>query len=127
VNCRGYNAYGRRKRREITDESHKPNKSVARRSIDDDLSLEGSLREEITISSNAILTFERRDGRYSNSDNRNKYFDDSKKEISDYFLLITVKPAAQRVEDICVSMIGLIIALIITALLAVNNLLLKLN
>lgn len=32
--------------------------------------------------------------------------------------VFSVKPAAQRVEDICVSMIGLIIALIITALLA---------
>lgn len=35
-----------------------------------------------------------------------------------FILIILVKPAAQRVEDICVSMIGLIIALIITALLA---------
>lgn len=34
------------------------------------------------------------------------------------FIMLLVKPAAQRVEDICVSMIGLIIALIITALLA---------
>jgi hypothetical protein len=98
VNCRGANAFGRRRRREITDESQKPNKSIATRSTTDDLGLEGSLREEITISSNAILTFEKRDGRYSNADN--------------------LKPAAQRVEDICVSMIGLIIALIITALLA---------
>lgn len=31
---------------------------------------------------------------------------------------LSVHPAAQRVEDICVSMIGLIIALVITALLA---------
>lgn len=31
---------------------------------------------------------------------------------------LTVHPAAQRVEDICVSMIGLIIALVITALLS---------
>lgn len=73
VNCRGFNAYGRRRRREITDESQIPNKSVATRSINDDLGLEGSLREEITISSNAILTFEKRDGRYSNSDNRKFY------------------------------------------------------
>lgn len=70
VNCRGANAFGRRRRREITDESQKANKSIATRSTNDDLNLEGSLREEITISSNAILTFERRDGRYSNSDNR---------------------------------------------------------
>lgn len=69
VNCRGYNAYGKRKRREITDESINENKSVVTRSTkDDDPGLEGTLREEITISSNAILTFEKRDGRYSNSD-----------------------------------------------------------
>lgn len=69
VNCRGYNAYGKRKRREITDESINENKSVVTRSTKDgDLGLEGTLREEITISSNAILTFEKRDGRYSNSD-----------------------------------------------------------
>jgi Zona pellucida-like domain len=68
VNCRGYNAYGRRKRREITDESQNENKSIATRSIKDDLGLEGTLREEITISSNAIVTFEKRDGRYSGND-----------------------------------------------------------
>lgn len=66
VNCRGYNAYGKRKRREVTDESN--NKSVVTRSTkNDDVGLEGTLREEITISSNAILTFEKRDGRYSSS------------------------------------------------------------
>ena len=69
VNCRGYNAFGRRKRREITNnESQKENKSISNRSNDDDVGLEGTLREEITISSNAILTFEKRDGRYSSSD-----------------------------------------------------------
>ena len=73
VNCRGYNAFGRRRRREITDETTN-NKSIARRATpDDSLSVEGLLREEITISSNAILTFEKRDGRYSNSDS-SKYF-----------------------------------------------------
>jgi hypothetical protein len=97
VNCRGYNAFGRRRRREISDET--PTKSIATRSVtESSTAIEGTLREEVTISSNAILTFERRDGRYSNSDN--------------------IRPAAQRVEDICVPMIGLIIALIITALLA---------
>lgn len=35
-----------------------------------------------------------------------------------FVYLNAVKPAAQRVEDICVSMVGLIIALVITALLA---------
>lgn len=71
VNCRGYNAYGRRKRREITDETISDAKSVVKRqTTKDDLGLEGTLREEITITSNAILTFEKRDGRYSKSDNR---------------------------------------------------------
>lgn len=118
VNCRGYNAFGRRRRREITDDNEKQNKSVATRSINDDLGLEGSLREEITISSNAILTFERRDGRYSNSDNRESLLSPIEGNFNQTKSLLAVKPAAQRVEDICVSMIGLIIALIITALLA---------
>lgn len=74
VNCRGGNAFGKRRRREITDESQQHNKSlVKRQTSNDDLGLEGTLREEITISSNAILTFEKRDGRYSNSDNRKFY------------------------------------------------------
>lgn len=115
VNCRGYNAFGRRRRREITDESTKQNKSVATRSTTDDLGIEGTLREEITISSNAILTFEKRDGRYSNSDNRKESSGAGQGLTNN---LLSVRPAAQRVEDICVSMIGLIIALIITALLA---------
>jgi hypothetical protein len=82
VNCRGFNAYGKRRRREITDESQIPNKSVATRSINDDLGLEGSLREEITISSNAILTFEKRDGRYSNSDNRKSFVIESSLDLT---------------------------------------------
>lgn len=118
VNCRGYNAFGRRRRREITEESQTQNKSMATRKNSENLGLEGTLREEITISSNAILTFERRDGRYSYSDNRKttKIFNQLKTFIMIHCVI--VKPAAQRVEDICVSMIGLIIALIITALLA---------
>lgn len=62
VNCRGYNAFGRRKRREIGDGSNSTasNTALAR---DDSMSLEGQLREEITISSNAILTLEKRDDR----------------------------------------------------------------
>jgi hypothetical protein len=73
VNCRGYNAYGKRKRREITDESINDTKSVVKRQAPkDDLGLEGTLREEITITSNAILTFEKRDGRYSKSDSSKK-------------------------------------------------------
>lgn len=115
VNCRGANAYGRRRRREITDESQKPNKSIATRSINDDLGLEGSLREEITISSNAILTFEKRPTGSHDNRKLNIYQDLLLKFSTKIF---PVRPAAQRVEDICVSMIGLIIALIITALLA---------
>jgi len=102
VNCRGYNAFGkRRRRRQIGDGSNSSsvdsssNTAVAR---DDVITLEGQLREEITISSNAILTFEKRDDRLGDGSD--------------------IHPAAQRVEDICVSMIGLIIALVITALLA---------
>lgn len=38
--------------------------------------------------------------------------------INEFIPIFIVHPAAQRVEDICVSMIGLIIALVITALLA---------
>lgn len=56
VNCRGYNAFGRR-RREIGD----TNKTGAE--IYEPVS-EGQLREEITIQSNAILTFERREERF---------------------------------------------------------------
>lgn len=53
MNCRGYNAFGRRRRREIT------------RNEDEvlDPTQRGQLREEITIESNAILTFERREER----------------------------------------------------------------
>lgn len=81
VNCRGGNAFGKRRRREITDESQQQNRSlVKRQTSNDDLGLEGTLREEITISSNAILTFEKRDGRYSNSDNRKFFYFKSLRE-----------------------------------------------
>lgn len=56
VNCRGYNAYGRR-RRAINN----PNLTAVE--VAESLN-EGQLREEITIQSNAILTFERREERY---------------------------------------------------------------
>ncbi|VEN60882.1 unnamed protein product, partial [Callosobruchus maculatus] len=92
VNCRGYNAFGRRRRRAIEDLSDN-NTDVANTG---DI-LTGQLREEITIESNAILTLEKREER--GADPR------------------TVA-SAQRAEDICVSMIGFIIALVITALLA---------
>lgn len=101
VNCRGYNAFGRR-RRAITDESSNSTRSNTAVS-DDLLSMEGLLREEITIESNAILTFDK------NSNLAARGGDDSDDNIL---------AAAQRVEDICVSLIGLIIALVITALLS---------
>lgn len=55
VNCRGYNAFGRRKREIARDD--KPDEDAL------DATQKGQLREEITIESNAILTFERREER----------------------------------------------------------------
>jgi len=57
VNCQGYNAFGRR-RREIAEPQNSTDVAVSE-SI-----YEGQLREEITIQSNAILTFERREERF---------------------------------------------------------------
>lgn len=60
VNCRGYNAFGkRRRRRQIDDNSNSTSVALPK----DESLLEGQLREEITISSNAILTFEKREDR----------------------------------------------------------------
>lgn len=56
VNCKGYNAFGRRKRAVDSENST----DVA---VSGDI-LSGQLREEITIQSNAILTFERREERF---------------------------------------------------------------
>lgn len=53
MNCRGYNAFGRRRRREISKDEDEVLDPTQR----------GQLREEITIESNAILTFERREER----------------------------------------------------------------
>lgn len=124
VNCRGYNAFGKRRRRREIGDNNSTATSVAL-PRDDGSVLEGHLREEIIIESNAILTFEKRDDRF-NSDGQGS--DSKYSRCSDNFPYIflthfpyfpfTVHPAAQRVEDICVSMIGLIIALVITALLA---------
>lgn len=62
VNCRGYNAFGkRRRRREIGD----TNSSSTGVSLPRQDGIDGTLREEITISSNAILTFEKRDERFA--------------------------------------------------------------
>lgn len=115
VNCRGYDAFGRRRRRrEITDEK------INSTALADGTGMEGQLREEITIQSNAIFTLERRDERLTDPDNSKLSGafkgDHNFTDISEF--TFPVHPAAQRVEDICVSMIGLIIALVITALLA---------
>lgn len=65
VNCRGYNAFGKRRRREIS-EDNSTSTSVAVPKEEGSV-LEGQLREEITISSNAILTFEKREDRLSDN------------------------------------------------------------
>lgn len=131
VNCHGANAYGKRRRRAITDANEiemllnrtrraTSSSSTALAGDDDELGIEGTLREEITIQSNAILTLDRREERSYDSDN-SKFLGlrtTSSRLTLDVLSLLPVTPAAQRVEDICVSMIGLIIALVITALLA---------
>lgn len=70
MNCRGYNAFGKRKRREIAKTNNKPD--------DEDDALDavqrGQLREEITIESNAILTFERREERLMGPTEGNYYY-----------------------------------------------------
>lgn len=85
VNCRGFDAFGRRRKREISN------------GTDIDVLHEGQLREEITIESNSIFTVERREERLVNP---------------------TEEPQTAPSNDICISIIGLIVALIITALLA---------
>lgn len=57
MNCRGYDAFGRKKRA-ISDDSNDTDVSITGNL------LSGQLREEITIESNAILTFERREERF---------------------------------------------------------------
>ena len=54
VNCRGYDAFGKRRKREISN------------GTDVDVLHNGQLREEITIESNAIFTIERREERLVN-------------------------------------------------------------
>lgn len=64
VNCRGYNAFGRRRRRRQISDGRQYNASNTELA-ENDLGILGQLREEITISSNPILTLERRDERLS--------------------------------------------------------------
>lgn len=54
MNCRGYDAFGKRRKREISN------------GTDVDVLHNGQLREEITIESNAIFTIERREERLVN-------------------------------------------------------------
>lgn len=93
VNCRGYNAFGRR-RRAITDESvNRTSSSDTALASDDSLNVEGLLREEITIQSNAILTFERNSNYASgrtgdDTDDQSKfqiYFFDKLNKITKFF------------------------------------------
>lgn len=71
VNCRGYNAFGkRRRRREIGD----TNSSTTSVSLPTEDRIDGQLREEITISSNAILTFEKKDERFSDGSDSEFFF-----------------------------------------------------
>jgi hypothetical protein len=101
-NCGGVNAYGRR-RREIAEPEAVRNASAneleavtrSRREVEGSV-FSGQLREEIKVQSNAILTLERR------SESR-----------------VDPQTAGSGPdEDVCVSKIGFIIALVITALLA---------
>lgn len=59
VNCRGYNAFGKRRRRRDTDESNTTSVAIPGENG------EVQIREELTISSNAILTFDKREDRAS--------------------------------------------------------------
>lgn len=127
VNCRGYDAFGKRRRRALTDATTTTTNATTRTSRsssnDDGLgAVQGQMREEIVISSNAILTLERRDERLSDGSDSKFYCILKIFMKSPIFANLTKKkivhPSAQRVEDICVSMIGLIIALVITALLS---------
>lgn len=73
VNCRGYNAFGKRRRRAIADGTTVNSTNSPSTALSDDLGVQGQLREEIIISSNAILTFERKDERLSDGSN-SKYY-----------------------------------------------------
>lgn len=63
VNCRGYNAFGKRRRRRAIGDTNSSDSTSVALPKEDSTVLEGQLREEITISSNAILTFEKREDR----------------------------------------------------------------
>ena len=88
-NCGGVNAYGRRRR-----EAEAELEERAKRQVEGSV-YTGQLREEIEVQSNAILTIERR------------------REAQ-----VDPRTGSNGEEEVCVSKIGFIIALVITALLA---------
>ncbi|UYV71427.1 dp [Cordylochernes scorpioides] len=84
VNCKGVDAFGRRRRRQA---------DVAVLGAEQ----EGSLREEITVQSNAILTLERKDSQVAPT---------------------TEGPIIEEIDSVCLPKLGLIVSLVITTLLA---------
>lgn len=118
VNCRGYNAFGRR-RRDVNSEINDTSLSITD-------NYEGQLREEITIQSNLIFTLEKQERLTADpAESKTIFFSPLilmrkflKFLITAMWFFFVLVPAAQRVEDICVSMVGFVIALVITALLA---------
>lgn len=91
INCEGTDSYGRkRKRRELDDNQDESLTSI-------DTFKEGSLREEIQVQSNAILTFEKRDPQPSEP-----YMNQSEAEL----------------DHVCLPKLGLILSMIVTTLLA---------
>lgn len=90
VNCRGFDAFGKRRKREISG--------------NDTSQIEGQLREEVTVESNPILTLERRDP----------------SRIAHQRGGVTTAGVGGGVgaNDVCVSAAGLAVALALTALLA---------
>lgn len=89
VNCRGFDAFGKRRKRDVSDQSLSVNK--------------GQFREEVTVESNQILTLERRDpSRVERQRDGGE----------------TTTAGAGSGGEVCVSAAGLAVALALTALLA---------
>lgn len=96
VNCRGSNAFGkRRRRREIGDSNET---SVGLPKSENPL-LDGQLREEITISSNAILTLEKKEDRLSDGSD-SKFFvltikEEKGSEIKNVFFFLFISSSGR--------------------------------
>lgn len=73
VNCRGYNAFGKRRRRREVGDTNSSSTGIALPKREETNGMDGALREEITISSNAILTFEKRDERFADGSDSECY------------------------------------------------------